>query len=284
MRDEDDGAGVGPEVLLEPDDGLEVEVVRGLVEQEHVRLLEEELRERDPHLPPAAELLGHPGVVFHGEPEPGQDLGHLRIHREPVPGLELVVQVGVLAHDPVVLGVLGRDLGHVVLELAHPGLDHGQTPEDRHGLVEQRAALERELLLGQVPVGRVPRRGDAPLARMDVTADEPQERRLPRAVWPDETDAVVVADPPVHVAEERLPRERHSDVLDLDHGTPPNRRRPRGPPPARGPRCQYTTCLGAAPPARNRNSLEGVQRSRYTRREASRTHTGNAGGTSCPHT
>ncbi len=52
MRDRDDGARVLLEEVLEPADGLRVEVVRGLVEQQHVRLREQQTAER--HAPPLA--------------------------------------------------------------------------------------------------------------------------------------------------------------------------------------------------------------------------------------
>lgn len=42
VGDGDDGAGVALEVLLEPEDGLGVEVVGGLVEQQQVGLLQEQ--------------------------------------------------------------------------------------------------------------------------------------------------------------------------------------------------------------------------------------------------
>ena len=43
----DDGAVVGREVLLEPEDRLGVEVVGGLVEEQQVGLLEQQLAQRD---------------------------------------------------------------------------------------------------------------------------------------------------------------------------------------------------------------------------------------------
>ena len=60
VRDEDDGVRVGVQVLLEPVARLEIEVVRRLVEQQQVRLAEQQLGERDAHLPAAGERLGRP--------------------------------------------------------------------------------------------------------------------------------------------------------------------------------------------------------------------------------
>ena len=60
VRDEDDRVRVGDEVLLEPVARVEIEVVGRLVEQQQVRLAEQQLRERDAHLPAAGERLGRP--------------------------------------------------------------------------------------------------------------------------------------------------------------------------------------------------------------------------------
>ena len=60
MRDEDDGVRIGVQVLLEPVARLEIEMVGRLVEQQQVRLAEQQLGQRDPHLPAAGERLGRP--------------------------------------------------------------------------------------------------------------------------------------------------------------------------------------------------------------------------------
>ncbi len=60
VADEDDRALVGTQEALDPGDRLEVEVVGRLVEQEHVGLAEQQLRERKAHLPAAGELVGEP--------------------------------------------------------------------------------------------------------------------------------------------------------------------------------------------------------------------------------
>ena len=140
MGDGDDGAGVGLEVLLEPEHRLGVEVVGRLVEQEQVGLLQEQLAQRDA----AALTTG--------------EVGHRRVRRRAAQGvhglLELAVEVprvGVvdvllqLAHlgeQRVVVGVgvghLGRDLVVAVelgLDLAGALLD---VAEDGLVLVERR--------------------------------------------------------------------------------------------------------------------------------------------------
>ena len=60
VRDEDDRVRIGAEILLEPVARLEIEVVGRLVEQQQVRTAEQQLGERDAHLPAAGERLARP--------------------------------------------------------------------------------------------------------------------------------------------------------------------------------------------------------------------------------
>jgi hypothetical protein len=53
VRDQNHRVRIRVQVLLEPVAGLEVEVIGRLVEQQQVRLAEQQLGERDPHLPAA---------------------------------------------------------------------------------------------------------------------------------------------------------------------------------------------------------------------------------------
>mmetsp|Transcript_30852 Transcript_30852/g.62233 ORF Transcript_30852/g.62233 Transcript_30852/m.62233 type:complete len:347 (-) Transcript_30852:559-1599(-) len=54
----------GLQELLEPRHRVHVEVIRGLVQEQQVRLDEERLGQRNAHAPPAAELLGWPLLVI----------------------------------------------------------------------------------------------------------------------------------------------------------------------------------------------------------------------------
>ena len=55
VRDEQQRAGIAREPVLEPQHGIEVEVVGGLVEQQEVRAAHQRLREIEPHPPAAGE-------------------------------------------------------------------------------------------------------------------------------------------------------------------------------------------------------------------------------------
>ena len=57
VGDDQDRAGIGAQVSLEPGGRLGVEVVRGLVEEQEVRLLEQQLAQRDAALLAARQLV-----------------------------------------------------------------------------------------------------------------------------------------------------------------------------------------------------------------------------------
>ena len=95
VRDEDDRVRIRAEVLLEPVARLEIEVVGRLVEQQQVRAPEQQLGQRDAHLPAAGERLRRTVVVLGAEAEAAQHRRDAQVHAvalvEPEPILELAV-------------------------------------------------------------------------------------------------------------------------------------------------------------------------------------------------
>jgi len=85
VRDGDDRTLVGLQVVLEPGDGLGVEVVGRLVEQQHVGLLQQQAAERDTAALPAGE------VVDRRVPDRATERVHRHLElRVEVPGVERV--------------------------------------------------------------------------------------------------------------------------------------------------------------------------------------------------
>ena len=73
VRDQEDGAGIRLQIALEPEQGVDVEMVGRLVEQQQVRLAEQEPRQRHAHRPAAAERVHRALEVGHLEAEPHED-------------------------------------------------------------------------------------------------------------------------------------------------------------------------------------------------------------------
>jgi len=124
---------------VEPGEGRDVEVVRRLVEEQQVGVLQEEPGQRRPHLPPARERAGGPPQVGGVEAEAAEDaLGAVA----PVPLLE-VVQLRVLVRERLrelellvrVARLVQRRLGREEprLDRAAPG-DRGEHHVDERAL------------------------------------------------------------------------------------------------------------------------------------------------------
>ena len=137
VGDDQDGAGIVAQMAFQPIDGLGVEMVRGLVEQQQLGLLEQQPAERDAAALAAGEL-GHVGVVRRTAQ---------RVHR--------LVDLGVEIPQPLGLDLV-LQLGHLVRGLVR--VVHGEfvvAIEDRllrrdalhHVLAHGLARIELRLLL-----------------------------------------------------------------------------------------------------------------------------------------
>ena len=178
------------EVFLQPFGGAQVEVVRRLVEQQDVRVLEDEPRQIHARFLPAGEALERLRAHFGGNV---QTVGHaiaLKLHVIPAAGAERLLQ-------PV---ILLEQRGIIVLRHAHR--ERSELFLDRI----QRAVRVAQHVLGR-PVLRVDRDlgdepqpssgGDADLAgvRQQLAAQKPEERGFAAAVAAEDPDAL----PGVHV-------------------------------------------------------------------------------------
>ena len=111
------------QVVLEPFEGVEVEVVRGLVEQQQVRVGDDQASERGARLLAA----GHRGRRLRPfvlrEPETAQGRVDAQVQRVPAERVVLVLEVGVgVLAGPAVPLEGGQRLRHPV-EVRGPGAD-----------------------------------------------------------------------------------------------------------------------------------------------------------------
>ena len=194
VRDEQDRAGQRRQLVLEPFERAQVEVVRGLVEQQQVGLRREHARERRARQLAARERAERPVGVLDPEAQSAQDLLEARAPGVAAHRFELGLRVRVGAQH-VVAAVALR---HAALELAQPvlgGVHVGQALADvgaegmcarnRRPLVVQRDAVA----LGLADVARV---------GVDLADDGAQERRLARSVAADQGQALARRQPEGH--------------------------------------------------------------------------------------
>ena len=149
VRDDDEAARVPGEVLLEPEQGLQIEMVRRLVQEEEGRLAHQQAGQMGAHDPAAGKRLGELVTVALAKTEAGEDLLGPRLQRV----VDVVVVVG-----------LGLELGPARGDM-------------ENGLVARRRAF-----LGQETEVRAPFPGDGALVGRLLAEDQVKERRLAGAI------------------------------------------------------------------------------------------------------
>ena len=181
VGDRDDGTRVLLQVLLEPEDGLGVQVVGGLVEQQQVGLLEQELAQGDP----ASLATGEAGDVRVGR------RAAERVHRllelaVEVPGVlvvDLLLELAHLLHELV--GVVGRQLLGDLVVLVEQLLGLGDALLD---VAEDRLVLVELRLLGEDAHGEAGHQLGLAVGDLLDPGHDLQQRRLAGAVRAHDAD------------------------------------------------------------------------------------------------
>ena len=198
MGDRDHRARVLLQVLLEPQHTLGVEVVGRLVEQQQIRLLEQQFAQRDS----ASLTAGEHAHVGIGRWAAQRVHGLLELGVE-IPGV-LVVELGLeLAHlgeQRVVVGVGVAEFFRHLVEPGHQGLGLGHAVFDvaEHGL-----RLVEFGFLRKDSDGEPRRHVRLAVARMLDAGHDLEHAGLARAVRPDDADL-------------RAGQERQGDVVEDD--------------------------------------------------------------------
>ena len=222
MSDGDNAAGVGGEVLFEPQHRLGVEVVGRLIEEQQVRLLQQQLAQGDPALLTTREH-GDLGVRRRAAQRVHRLL-ELGVEIPGVRGVDLLLQLTHLGHQRIEVGVrVGHQFGNLVvaierpLDVTGPLLDIAQ---DGLGLVQLGLLHEDAdaVARGQprLPVGRLLQAGH-----------DLQDRGLAGAIGADDADLGAGEEGEGDIIEDdllpmRLARARE-DVNELRHRVKANR-------------------------------------------------------------
>ena len=136
VRDQDDRVRVGREVFLEPVARFEIEMVGRLVEQQQAGASEQQLGERDAHLPAARERLAGAVEVRRREAEPAQHGRDLQIDAVAFEPPELLLQIAVARQHRRVLVVVGVVVSEAVLDRGNLGAHVEQRLEGQAGLLD----------------------------------------------------------------------------------------------------------------------------------------------------
>ena len=214
VADHHHGARVAAQKALEPLHALQVQMVRGLVEQEHLGVADEQLRQRDAHLPAAGELGGQAAQILLLETQAEHDAAHLGF--DGVAAQRLVGVAGAPRRGQLPLGGV---LAQPLLQLVKAPLGFEHLCLRGHDLLEDGPLPHLDGLLLQVAHARALREQHPALVGVLLAGDDVEHGGLAGAVRAHERQAIVLLQAKRHVVKELAPSERLRDMFELhDHG------------------------------------------------------------------
>ena len=208
----------------EPRDRRHVEVVRRLVEQQHVGALEQQAREHAAHLPAARELAEVARLVAGREAEAGEDRERLVLAEEPLEVIDPLVQLADLAGELeqrlLVGAVAASPASSSASARGEPRVELGAARHARQDHVDQRAAARDRDVLRQPADAHAVRARDLAVVDLLLAGDDLEQRRLARAVRADQADPIAVAEAQRRRVEDHPIGEEQRDFVEDDqtHG------------------------------------------------------------------
>ena len=202
--------------LLEPDDRFDVEVVGGLVHQQHVGVAEQHARHGDAHFPAArqrADVAVDPLIV---EAEPVQHFAGLALERVAAEMVVLLLHFAE-AREDLVHVVGARRVGHRVLQFFELVMQIADAAAAGNGLVQHRAARHFLDVLAEVADGQLLRDGDLAVVDAFFAGDHAEDGGLAGAVGSDQADLFARIELERRVHEEDLLAVLLVDVRERDH-------------------------------------------------------------------
>ena len=191
---------------LQPHRRFEVEVVRRFVEQQQVGFAEQQRGQRHAHLPPTRKTVECAVLIGFGKAQPDQNTRRARRRGMRVDGVQPLVQ---LADAVDVFAGLGFEQQRGALHIG------GQ-----HRLYRRRLARRR--FLRDIADAAVARHFHAALVGIVLAGDRLHQRRLARAIAPDQPDARARRQRRSGVVEDRASAKAHGDAVEIEHDRAPN--------------------------------------------------------------
>ncbi|MCY1294643.1 hypothetical protein D9M69_417370 [compost metagenome] len=210
MGNDDHGAVTRREDVFQPADGVDIQVVGRLVQQQHVRVREQRLGQQYAQFPAGGDFAHRAEMLAQRDAQAKQQLTGAGFGRVAVHLGELGLQLGhghavFLAHfqQRVDAITLGLDPPQLLVTHDH-GVDHGEV-------------FVGELVLAQLSEAHVGLQHHLAAGRLQITAEDLHESRLAAAIGADQAVAVAVAEFDGNVLEQRLGAELHGDIGGGDH-------------------------------------------------------------------
>lgn len=227
MRDGDRRATTGAQVLLQPGQGVVVEVVGRLVQQQHLGTRRQQRGQPQPGLLPTGQPADGAIAVHQPETETAQGALHPGVGVVAAARLEGGGELAVLGHHRLVaVGHRGFQAAQSLLE----GAQFAQRPVDD---VLHRPLRRQLLVLRDVADAAVGLDGDLTRVGSLLPGEQPQQGGLARPVLPDDAGALAHGERARHVIEDGPAVEGLADVARGDlrgHAWSPRRSRGARPP------------------------------------------------------
>jgi hypothetical protein len=207
MGDQQQRSRIFRQPVLEPQHGIEVQMVGRLVEQQQVGAAHQRLRKIEAHAPAAGKTRHGIRVPRFRKAQPREQRGGTRPRAVTADFVEAMVQVGQGLAIERMIALRGGQRGFDFAQLA-VAVEHVVDGGHRH----------RGRFL--CDVGDRPRRGQVDRSRVgkELEADGGEETRLAAAIGPDEPDLVAGVDGQVGAFEQALGAPGQCQIRDAQHG------------------------------------------------------------------
>ena len=220
VGDDDHGPLVAFQMILQPVDTFDVEVIGRLVEKQVVGLPQQQPGQHSPHAPSAGEGFYGAFQIVGGKSETGENnfrpragqMGLVHSQRR-MDAVQRVEFIGVIRPLVLLQCIQVGDKPRLL------GLKFPEVRKPLQRLVDNgRFGIQRLHILFEVPDGRARTNGKPPFVRLDMPLDEPEHRGFSRSVLPDQADPFSGRNAPRQPVEEHLIAETERYVVELDHG------------------------------------------------------------------
>ena len=191
--------------LLQPLDTLDVQMVGRLIEQQHIRLLQQNLGQLDAHAPSSGELTGRSLEILAGETESAQGSLYLSLVVFAAHHHVALVLLGELLHQlGIAFALIVSAVGHLLLHLVEACLHLGIVGESLSGFLLHGGIILQFHHLWQVADGGFVRDSHHTIRRFLQAAEYLEHRRFSGSVLTHQGNAVAVVNDEAYIMEEWL--------------------------------------------------------------------------------
>ena len=196
--------------ILQPHHRGQVQVVGGLVQQNHVRVAEQGLGQQHLHLQPGVDLAHQTLMEIHVHPQPLEDAARVALGLPAAQLREFLLQL--CGPDAVLIGEVLLVIDGVLLLAAvvEPLVAHDHRVQHRVIIVQALVLLQhRHPLFG--------RQGHAAGGGLQLAGENFDKGGLARSVGADDAVAVAGGELQVHPGKQHRGAELHGKVIDRKH-------------------------------------------------------------------